>query len=412
MTARSFRRHTRRRSLSRSGLVVLGAALAFTMGAGPAPAQTRPGPPPSPVDYAQDANWLCRPGRNDPCRTDLRSTMIDGRGRRRVQGHTPHPAPPIDCFYVYPTVSEAPGVSAPLQVTEAERRAVRQQFARFSAVCRLYAPLYRQVTLEPMKRAEDGLPPPEGMAEAVRRPEQDVTAAWHRYLAHDNAGRGVMLIGHSQGAGTLLSLIAREIDGKPVQRRLVSAIIAGQFIEVAKGQDRGGTFKSVPACRSAGQTGCVIAFDAWWADKPPADRPPAEPGAELLCVNPAALGGGAGWLRPFLSTTGETIIPFYTGAQPAWARAGPAPATPFVQLPRLFSARCVDDPRGDYLAVSARPASRDLRSGEIAGEVVVRGAVSPDYGLHLVDLSLTAGNLLEVVAGQSAAYQAQARSAR
>lgn len=384
-------------------VAAIGVGLALLTMTEPSIAQTAPGS--SPVDYANPANWLCRPGRNDACRTDLRSTVLYASGRTRIENFRRHPAPPIDCFYVYPTVSEAPGVSAPIGTTAAETRAVRQQFARFGSVCRTFAPLYRQVTLTTMRRAEDGEPPLPGMGEARRLPERDVDAAWTHYLEHDNNGRGVVLIGHSQGAGTLLSLIARRIDGKPVQDRLVSAIIAGQFIEVAKGRDRGGTFKSVPACRSASQTGCVIAFDAWRASSPPADRPPPENGAELLCVNPAALGGGAGPLKPYLSTTGETIIPFYTGPQGSWTEPERAIETSFVQIPNLLTAECVDGPQGRYLAVSISRASGDVRRGEFAGEMIIRGKVSPDYGLHLVDLNLTMGNLLDVVARQAAAYE-------
>lgn len=348
--------------------VVIGLALSALGGSSQAQSPTVPAP--SSVNYTDASSWLCRPGRRDACSAaDLRSTVIDARGRMRVETFKSHPAPPIDCFYVYPTVSEAPGVSAPVQVTAAEVRAVRQQFARLGSVCRMFAPLYRQVTVETMKRAEDGLPSLEGMAEAVRLPERDVDAAWRHYLAHDNAGRGVVLIGHSQGAGTLLGLITREIDGKPAQARLVSAIIAGQFVEVAQGRDRGGTFKSVPACRSAGQTGCVIAFDAWWADSPPADRPPAAPDAELLCTNPAALSGGTGTLRPYLSATGETIIPFYTGRQGAWTEPPRPVRTPFVQLPDLLTAEMRGQParrlsgRERTTGAGRRPAGPDRRRG-------------------------------------------------
>ena len=42
----------------------------------------------------------------------------------------------------------------------------------------------------------------------------DVRDAWRDYLAHDNHGRGVVLIGHSQGAGMLTQLVKREIDNE------------------------------------------------------------------------------------------------------------------------------------------------------------------------------------------------------
>ena len=37
----------------------------------------------------------------------------------------------------------------------------------------------------------------------------DVVDAWNYYLAHENHGRGVVLVGHSQGSGVLTGLIAR-----------------------------------------------------------------------------------------------------------------------------------------------------------------------------------------------------------
>lgn len=356
-------------------------------------------------DYAAAESWLCRPGRRDACTVDLQSTAIGKRGRIRVERFKPHRAPPIDCFYVYPTVSTAPGVSAPLAATEAEKRAVRQQFARFASVCRLYAPLYRQLTVEVLRRGEDG-EVVEGLPQAIGLAERDVLAAWKHYLTHDNRGRGVVLIGHSQGANILQSLLAKEIDGKPVQKQLVSAILAGAFVEVATGKDVGGAFKSIPACRSASQIGCVIAFDTWRATDPPPEnhRPEFEPGREALCSNPAALSGGAGVLKPYLSATGETIIPQFTARQAPWTGPPVPVRTPFVQLPELLWAECVDHPRGDYLAVSIRRAPGDVRRGDIAGDLIHRGRVA-DYGLHLIDLNLTAGNLLDVVRRQAAEYQ-------
>ena len=56
----------------------------------------------------------------------------------------------------------------------------------------------------------------------------DVAAAWHHYLSVDNKGRGVVLIGHSQGSGMLNQLIKKEIDPNPAQRKLlVAAYLAG-----------------------------------------------------------------------------------------------------------------------------------------------------------------------------------------
>ena len=71
----------------------------------------------------------------------------------------------------------------------------------------------------------------------------DIVDAWHYYLQHDNDGRGVVLIGHSQGSGVLTQLIRDEIDGKPVQSTIVSALLLGTNVAVPRGKDVGGAFQ-------------------------------------------------------------------------------------------------------------------------------------------------------------------------
>src|SRR5205085_10537842 len=108
--------------------------------------------------------------------------------------------------------------------------------------------------------------PPAGMNYMVGY--NDVVDAWKYYLEHDNQGRGVALIGHSQGSSVLTQLIHNEIDGKPVQERIVSALLMGTNLPVPKGKDVGGAFQQMPLCRSASQTGCFVAYAAFRADEP------------------------------------------------------------------------------------------------------------------------------------------------
>ena len=65
----------------------------------------------------------------------------------------------------------------------------------------------------------------------------DVLDAWNYYLEHDNGGRGVVLIGHSQGSFILDELIRNEMDGKPVQSRIVSVIAPGATLPMPKDSD-------------------------------------------------------------------------------------------------------------------------------------------------------------------------------
>ena len=135
----------------------------------------------------------------------------------------------------------------------------------------------------------------------------DVRDAWNYYLQHDNKGRGVVLVGHSQGSFIPIELMRNEIDGKPIQSEMVSAILLGTTVAVPKGKDVGETFKSIPLCRTATQTGCAMVYASFRSTVPP----PAntlfgkvdDPGMTAACTNPAALGGGSGALHSYLSTT-------------------------------------------------------------------------------------------------------------
>jgi Protein of unknown function (DUF3089) len=126
-----------------------------------------------------------------------------------------------------------------------------------------FAPVYRQLTL----RAIGG----QITAAAAQRAYNDVCSAWLDYLRNHNKGRGVLLIGHSQGTYILRQLIKAEIEPRgKVRRRLVSALLFGGNVLVESGRDSGGDFRSIRACRAARQTGCVIAYSAFYGP-PPAD---------------------------------------------------------------------------------------------------------------------------------------------
>ena len=64
----------------------------------------------------------------------------------RAPLRAPAKDPPIDCFYVYPTVSRDRGLNSDLVMDE-ENDAAAAQFARFASVCRPFAPKYRQMTV-------------------------------------------------------------------------------------------------------------------------------------------------------------------------------------------------------------------------------------------------------------------------
>jgi hypothetical protein len=383
-----------RRSVTAISALVSIACCGPAMAAGPA----TDGPPV--LDYRDPAHWVCRPA---SCRDTLDATALEADGSTHIERFHPARDSKVDCFYVYPTVSHSPGLLAEPKVTSDERRAVIQQAERFSSVCRLFAPFYRQVTVTSMQRPGAH---PRSRGEAVAAANQayaDVLAAWDDYMAHDNSGRGVILIGHSQGAGILIRVIQRRIDGAPVQGQLVSAVLAGAAVFTPSGRETGGTFKAIRPCRSEGQTGCVISFNMVRAEQPiPTTLRLHSPGASQVCTNPAALGGGPGRLIPYLSASGDSIIPEFTGPQSPWMKTSVRIATPFVTTPGLYTAECGGD--GAFVAISMTAQPADARTGALTGDWLKDGRPEPTMGLHLVDLNLAQGNLVNLFRSQVDAY--------
>jgi pimeloyl-ACP methyl ester carboxylesterase len=355
--------------------------------------------------YARDESWLCRPGRQDACAVNEDATIIAPDGKLTLEPFHPDPDAPIDCFYVYPTVSDEPTGNSDLAVGAGERRAAQQQLARFASKCRLYAPLYRQITLTALRAAKRPRPIPFDAA----LPYRDIAAAFRDYLARDNRGRGFVVIGHSQGSTVLAQLIRDEIDGKPIQGQLVSAILMGVGLPAPTG-DQGAPFKHIPMCHSNQATGCVIAFASFRANLPPPAGSlfvAAGPGKQAACANPAALPGGAGMLDSYLSTNAVSLLDDTTSRR-AWTNPPQTIATPFVKLPGLLSAQCVAKPEGAHLEVRVHP-TPGARANDITGDVIVAGKPRPEWGLHLIDANLVMGNLIAIVGEEAEAYLAEQR---
>ncbi len=369
---------------------------------------------------AAAVTWLCRPGTaDDPCLSSLRATAVQANGHTRPVGMATAPAPKIDCFYVYPTVSTQPTANATLAVEPQERAVAVAQASRFSPVCHVYAPMYRQLTLAAI----------EGRAHVTAADRtiayDDVLAAWNYYLDHYNDGRGVAFIGHSQGSAMLIDLLQNQVDNNPVVRaRLVSAILLGGNVTVPVGQNVGGTFADIPACTDVRQPGCVIAYSSF-DQTPPANsvfgrvsspvnalsgQSPA-PDLRTLCVNPVA-GSGGDTLNP--ERTGGApassgpignLVPYFPTvefADPVGTRRGkkkaPPVLTPWVTYPHLYQAQCLSKGGATWLQV-------DDVAGVKDGRPVVSQALGPAWGLHLVDVNIALGNLVDDLEAQAARYR-------
>ncbi|MFT3717011.1 MAG: DUF3089 domain-containing protein [Gordonia sp. (in: high G+C Gram-positive bacteria)] len=250
--------------------------------------------------------WACHPRMHDDlCDGSLATTT--GYPPRTV-GYRKASDPKVDCFYVYPTSTTQTTPNSDRRMTPEIARSIVEQARMFSRVCRMFAPMYRQETFAAQPNKQSYVYTPQ--AEIAY---QDVRSSWNDYLAHDNHGRGVILIGHSQGAAHLARLIREEIDPDPSERgRLVGAILGGSPVYTATGKTSGGMFANIPACTRTGQAGCVTAFvtmdenvkdvqapvggDYW-----PYPYPKPDPAKfERICTDPARL-SGAKSLTPLIN---------------------------------------------------------------------------------------------------------------
>ncbi|MEO6247468.1 MAG: DUF3089 domain-containing protein [Sphingomicrobium sp.] len=368
--------------------------------AGPAPLAAQPSPAPSGVDYTKDSNWLCLPNRKDICAVPLATTELpaSGYGARTVAA--PATNPPVDCFYIYPTVSRDSGLNSDLTPSDSEEAfAAQNQLSRFGSVCRTFAPMYRQMTVGAIAYAATGgdLTPIRHLAFA------DVSAAWHQFLRSRNANRPFVLIGHSQGSMMLGYLLGREIEGRPEAKRMLLAIIPGYNVLVPQQKLGGGTFKSTPLCSRAGQTHCVLSWESYRvANSPPegalfgyADQP----GMTVGCTNPASP-GSTGWTRLDSYWNGRSSVSV-PGGPIAWSSQG-APPTTFLHTTDLVSARCVNDgPRG-YLSIRTNSIPGQRRTARIGGEVGMFGFFLPGWGMHLNDIAEAQGDLIKRISDVSA----------
>jgi pimeloyl-ACP methyl ester carboxylesterase len=367
-------------------LLILATALAVAACSGsstPAAARspTTAAPTPSTAQPATSTVWVCRPGEpSAPCTTNLNATVVASDGTRTKQPFVAARAPRADCFYVYPTVSTAAADNAPLVASPEVVAAVHAQAALFSSVCRVFAPVYRQITLR-------GLLTGRYLDKAAQATAyDDVRDAWRDYLAHDNGGRPFVLIGHSQGALVLTHLIQQEIDRVPaVRSRLVSAILLGGNVTVPTGKDVGGDFTAVPACRRSFQGGCVIAYSSF-ASPPPANAlfgRTALPGRQVLCTDPSVLAGGQGAVTPYVPADRVT--------------GGPSalPGTGFVAYPYALRVGCRTAGGATWLQVSQAP------DGVLPP---FQQQLGPTWGLHVADVTIALADLVEAVRRQADAH--------
>jgi hypothetical protein len=334
---------------------------------------------------------------NNPCVAAFTTTVVASGKAVRVTHRRQATAATFDCFYVYPTVSREAVDNADLHVQPAERDVALAQGSPFSSVCDVWAPMYRQLTLTALLNNHYYQKRYQEIAYA------SMVQGWHEYLSHNNRGRPIIFIGHSQGAQLLIRLLHNEVETNPaLRKRFVMAVLLGGNVVVSHDRRVPGSFARLPLCTSPREAGCVIAYSTF-ANPPPKNSifgipgqgislpdEVASSGVSVACTNPGALGGGSASLTASFAVG-------HVGYW--WAPAHPAPpsvTTPWVSYPGLFTARCVR--RGDAAWLSV---TRDGTPNEWPHLFMD----TPEWGLHRYDMSVALDALIHDVASAENAWQ-------
>jgi hypothetical protein len=340
--------------------------------------------------------WLCRPGQmNDPCTASLKTTVVSANGTHHVADLHPATNPPIDCFYVYPNITHQTTANANLQVDPQETAIAELEASPFSQDCRVFAPMYQESTGRASgTSAED---------KSTRIAYDSVLNAWNDYLAHYNDGRGVVLIGHSEGSYMLSQLLDEQIAPVPKERKLlVSAIITGLDLPV---YTKGSGPLPVGPCMSAAQTGCVVDFNAF-SQAPPSDSKFGKFAESQLnglpvqdvCTNPGSLAGGSGPLVSMYRTHLPTQLVAGSTTQGIFGAHQPVSSTPWIEYDAAYVAQCVTSHGYRVLMVKrVGDAPRLLASPTAA------------WGLHVDDPNLAMGDLVQLVKSEIASYTTTTR---
>ena len=348
----------------------------------PTPTST-PSPTATPAPTTTGATiWLCRPGATpDPCASDRTATVIDASGHRRTETAADD-GQPVDCFYVYPTVSREATPNADLTVQPEETQVAVAQASRFSQVCRVWAPMYRQRTVQDLFNLADG----RADSAPNRTAYASLLAAWQDYLAHDNHGRQVVFIGHSQGAAMLVRLLRAQVDPRPsLRRKMALAILLGANVTTLTGKLTGGSFAHLPLCARPVERGCVIAYSSFPSQPPPLalfGRPglgvsalsgeTRRDGLSVACVNPVGMSTRTELLRPYAPSA---LLPV----------AGVT--TPWVAKTGAYTATCKHGDGATWLEVV--PTARDTGTKALLSQ-----SLGPIWGYHLVDVTIALGDLV------------------
>ena len=258
---------------------------------------------PAAPNYANESAWAALPTRRDAA-----DSLPKGfpKALAATLGNNQATAT-ADVFFIHPTIyagrrKEETNWNGPIDDPALNERTdgstILNQASIFNAAGRVYAPRYRQAHVEAYYSTDTA-----SSRRAFELAYTDIRAAFLYYLEHYNAGRPIIIAGHSQGtthAGRLLREFfdGNDAAGKPklLARQLVAAYAVGMPVPP-------NYFATLKPCATPTQTGC---FCAWRTYERGTEMPKT---ANSVVVNP--LSWTTDTLRvPFKANAGAVLFGF------------------------------------------------------------------------------------------------------
>ena len=355
--------------------------------------------------YSDMSMWLCGPDDvdHDYCLDNIDSTEILQDNTRQLVKHEAAVNPDYDCFYIYPTVDLTGAVGQHTDFSDINPMLdpLMSQAARLTKYCRVYAPLYKQITI-PTFMEEDEI-----LEEYLAKAYEDIEDAFKHYMGQYNKGRPFIIAGHSQGSRMATFLLQNLFDDDPQMReKFVLGLLIGGNVTVKKGELTGGSFQNIPACSDKEESGCVVGYRSFSAI---VGAPEDTGDSELvsICVNP----GTPGTLDKIkvASAYFPTIMrQAYFGSTFEDFAEDEGIDSAFIHYKNMYTAQCVEQASGNkYMEINVQQDAGDLRDDIIDYDYFLYSSTTGlKLGFHVVDYNFLMGDILKLVENKIKIFEA------
>ena len=275
----------------------------------------------------------------------------------------------VDVFLICPTV-DTKSASNSFDLNEKLKgkfvNALDMEKGIYEETGRLFSPYYRQMSMNAYRLSETE------RAEAFSVAYGDVSAAFRWYLERENAGRGLILAGFSQGAQMCLELLKEYYGGDGAEAAaLRNNLIAVYAIGWSVTEEMTKEYPQIVPAKGETDTGTVVSFDC--EDGTLTDTLVIPAGTKALSINPL------NWRTD--STAADKAL-----------NRGAVMATGAEPIPALCGAYI--GPRGELVVT-------DISAAEYPAVI----DIFPDGSYHIYDYLFFFENLRENVAARTVAWQ-------